>query len=206
MVDKVDTAGMLTQAAYAEHRKSKGLVGGTRAAGSQAVKEGRIKTYDGLIDPEQADLQWARNTRARATSTPMPAARAATSASSPIGSASTGQSAAADPLDYMREKTRLAAAQASTAELELARLRGELTDTKAVHQATISAFRLLRDMLQGVGRTLAPKVAGLSDTHEIKRISDDEIRAVLDTFVSRTLPDAMRHQAGDAGGEVVVNV
>lgn len=47
--------------------------GGLRAAPGlrqkavrKAIAEGRISTIDGKIDPEVADIQWAKNTRARA--------------------------------------------------------------------------------------------------------------------------------------------
>lgn len=200
MVDKVNQ-GMMTQAEYGRSRKNRGLVGGTTAAVHKAVKEGRIKSYDGLIDPEQADLQWARNTRVRATS--IPSSSASPPPAQPPRSDDGGSSSG--PLDYMTEKTRLAAAQAGIAELDLAQKRGELTDTKIVREATITAFRALRDMLQGVGRTLAPKVAEISDTHEITLIVNAQIRTVLDVFVNRTLPDALSKQAPMSEAQGVAN-
>lgn len=201
MVDKVNQ-GMMSQSEYARSRKDRGLVGGTTAAVNKAIKEGRIKAYNGLVDPEQADLQWARNTRVRATS--ITASSASAAPQSPAAPRADDGSAAG-PLDYMTEKTRLAAAQAGIAELELAQKRGELTDTKIVREATITAFRTLRDMLQGVGRTLAPKVAKIDDTHEITLIVNAQIRAVLDVFVNRTLPDALAKQAPTADVQGVAN-
>lgn len=202
MVEKVNQQGMISQSDYARSRKERGLAGGTAAAVNKAIKEGRIKAYNGLVDPEQADLQWARNTRVRATSITAPSAP---SASSPAQPRSDDGGGTAGPLDYMTEKTRLAAAQAGIAELDLAQKRGELTDTKIVREATITAFRTLRDMLQGVGRTLAPKVAKIDDTHEITLIVNAQIRAVLDVFVNRTLPDALAKQAPTADVQGLAN-
>ncbi|MGB6054610.1 MAG: elements of external origin, partial [Burkholderiaceae bacterium] len=51
---------MLTQAEYAKRR------GCSAVAVHKAVKAGRISLIDGKIDPAVADIQWGRNTRARA--------------------------------------------------------------------------------------------------------------------------------------------
>ncbi len=49
---------------YARHRKAKGLPGGSGAAVSKALGDGRIKRGgDGRIDSDQADLAWSQNTR-----------------------------------------------------------------------------------------------------------------------------------------------
>ena len=57
---KADTV-LLTQAEYARHRKALGLSGGTRESVRKAVDRKSISTFgDGLIDPELADVQWAR--------------------------------------------------------------------------------------------------------------------------------------------------
>jgi phage terminase large subunit GpA-like protein len=58
----------LTQAEYAKHR------GCSAVAVHKAIKAGRITTFeDGTIDPEVADIQWAKNSRARVRTTPAPA-------------------------------------------------------------------------------------------------------------------------------------
>jgi hypothetical protein len=57
----------LTQAQYATHR------GCSAVAVHKAIKQGRITTFeDGTIDPEVADIQWAKNSRARVRTTPAP--------------------------------------------------------------------------------------------------------------------------------------
>src|SRR3989344_8607738 len=53
---------LLSKAAYARRR------GCDEKAVRKAIAEGRISLIDGKIDPEVADIQWAKNTRARADS------------------------------------------------------------------------------------------------------------------------------------------
>ena len=53
---------LITKAAYARHR------GCDEKAVRKAIAAGRISTINGLIDKDVADIQWARNTRARADS------------------------------------------------------------------------------------------------------------------------------------------
>lgn len=58
----MNAAQLITQAEYARRR------GVAKSAVAKAVSEKRITLIDGKIDPEFADFQWARNTRARADS------------------------------------------------------------------------------------------------------------------------------------------
>jgi phage terminase Nu1 subunit (DNA packaging protein) len=53
----------LSLRAYAAHRKSHGLPGGSLQAVQRAARAGRITVVDGRIpDPEAADREWAANT------------------------------------------------------------------------------------------------------------------------------------------------
>lgn len=52
----------LSQRAYAEHRRNRGLPGGTHRAVQKAIERQAIfPEPDGKIDPDRADLDWARN-------------------------------------------------------------------------------------------------------------------------------------------------
>jgi hypothetical protein len=53
---------LLSIRAYAVHRKTNGLPGGTHGAVRKAIETGRVKTVGGKIDPEQADADWTRKT------------------------------------------------------------------------------------------------------------------------------------------------
>lgn len=56
----------LSQRAYARHRRSKGLNGGTLQAVQQALAAGRIKAEPGgRIDSREADRSWAATTSPR---------------------------------------------------------------------------------------------------------------------------------------------
>lgn len=65
---------LITQSEYARRR------GVAKSAVAKAVKENRIRLIDGLVDPDVADIQWERNTRARADSAKPPAAAGAAAA------------------------------------------------------------------------------------------------------------------------------
>jgi len=71
-------SNLMTQADYARWRKSRGLPGGTREAVRRAIDTQRVSAFGPakLIEPELADAQWERNTRARAWLPPGPAADA----------------------------------------------------------------------------------------------------------------------------------
>lgn len=213
MVDSVNRAH-LTQTEYAKWRKDKGLPGGTKSAVAKAVAEGRISTYGErkLIDPVQADAQWARNTRPRVTSGSQPGDAGAQLAALVAGDvaqhmpgsiprmpapggADAGFSGAPDSAEYqgdlMHHKCRLTAAQAGIAERELAEKNRTLTSTVLARQANMSAWRFLRDMLQSFGRQVTPKIAHLTDKHEIQLIIDADMRSLIKTFGSRTMPELL---------------
>ena len=110
---------LMTQAQYAEHR------GVSRVAVHKAIKDERISTIDGKIDPAVADIQWAANSRARAPSSPAAAAlsgarpdaasRPAASAPDPGDPGYGGMFESPD--DYGVSRARREAAEAELAEL-----------------------------------------------------------------------------------------
>lgn len=213
MVDQVNRT-QLTQTEYAKWRKDRGLPGGTKSAVAKAVAEGRISTYGErkLIDPAQADTQWSRNTRPRVTSggqTGDPGAQLATLVAGDVaqhmpdgiprmpapGGADAGFPGHLDSAEYqgdlMHHKCRLTAAQAGIAERELAEKNRTLTSTALARQTTMSAWRFLRDMLQSFGRQVTPKIAHLTDQRDIQQVIDSEMRSLLKTFGSRTMPELL---------------
>ncbi len=62
------TTPLLSRRAYAKRR------GCSHVAVLKAIREGRISTVDGMIDPDLADREWAANTLPRwwAAKTPRP--------------------------------------------------------------------------------------------------------------------------------------
>lgn len=174
----------VTLVSLSEYARMRGCA---KSAVHKAVKEGRISTIDGKIDPAVADIQWQRNTRARVDSSPAED-RAPGAVFPPVSAGAGGFGGGDDPGDYMVHRTRKEAAQASMAELDLAEMQKRLIDAKRARAATITAYRLLRDAMQTLGRKIGPKLASVDDARAAQALVDDEIRAMLSTFRSRTLP------------------
>lgn len=163
---------------YARHR------GCAPSAVVKAMKEERISSNVDekgrpWIDPEVADIQWAKNTRARADS-----GRAVVpqSAGEVVGASEAPESPAADaPADVA--KTAYSDYRAQT-ELETLRQKrrenmvaeGKLADVVQLRRAAFDAFRALRDRAMAVPQRAASRCIGLSDSREIERVIDEEQR------------------------------
>ena len=93
--------------------------------------------------------------------------------------------------DLLFQKTRETRARADRLELDLAEQKKTLTSTALTRQANITAWRFLRDMLQSFGRQVTPKIAHLTDKHEIQLIIDADMRSLIKTFGSRTMPELL---------------
>jgi hypothetical protein len=182
---------LLSFSAYARHR------GCDEKAVRKAVAQARITAIERhgrrLIDPEVADIQWAKNTRARvrpkapaaATSAPGQGAMLAAGTSSASGAAT---AAAAPPVltNYDSAKTRQAIADAMRAELEVGRMAGRLVDRGRAERAAFDAFRELRDAIFAAAKSQARKVIGLSDVREVELAIEDELRVAFDGWEQRT--------------------
>lgn len=93
--------------------------------------------------------------------------------------------------DLLFQKTRETRARADRLELDLAEQKKTLTSTALTRQANITAWRFLRDMLQSFGRQVTPKIAHLTDKHEIQLIIDADMRSLIKTFSARTMPELL---------------
>lgn len=190
---------LLTISDYARHR------GCDEKAVRKALAEGRITrlgTERRCIDPEVADIQWAKNTRARADSKapsadrPAPGPEGATAKpDTPAGPAAGAQ--AALPLDdYTASRARRERADAERAEIEVAKMAGRLIDREQVTAAVFDAFRSLRDRLMVVPRRCAPGLVGMVEVREIELLIADELRralgpdeqAAVDALQAKVLP------------------
>lgn len=178
---------LITQSEYARRR------GVAKSAVAKAVAEGRISLIDGMIDEEVADIQWAKNTRARADS----------GRSGPISE--TGQAdvlsqatpapvaAAADPAtpdgqpSYADYRARTEKATAERAERENAREAGKLADTAQVKRGIYDSYRALRDAAMAVAQRAAPRCIGLGDARDIERVISEELRKAFEGWEQRML-------------------
>ncbi len=166
-------AQLLNVAEYARHRQC------DEKAVRKALEEGRITragTGRRCIDPEVADIQWAKNTRARADS-----ARQASSAVPGVpGKPSTPpEPPETPPGGYNDHRTRREAAEAERAELETAKAAKRLLDRDQCERTVFEVFRVMRDACSSSHQTTALKVLGLADLREVTIALEDGYRAAF---------------------------
>lgn len=192
---------LLTISDYARSRKARGLSGGTKQAVSKAIAEKRISAFgpDKLIDPQLADTQWDRNTRARVTTTaPAPDAEPAPDASDarpdlPELAAAAAPSAAADAPPqqlhgdpgYLRSRAAQAEADARIAQMKAAELEGHLVRVDQVRAQLASQLAPVREGLLQLPARLASVLAAQSDAGRIQTLLEAEIHQVLAPLAPR---------------------
>lgn len=140
---------------------------------TRAIKEGRIRETSGRIDPETADREWARHSRARADSR---------APSKPSPDSAPPLSADEEAIDYHKARARREHFGAKLAEIEVDKASAALVERSTVESAVFEAFRALRDRIMAAPRRCAPTVAPLSDLREIEAIFADELRRGFEAF------------------------
>lgn len=166
---------LMNQTEYAAHR------GVSKVAVHKAVKAGRINVVDGKIDPNEADRLWAERSivRPRTGANGGPPRRAAkASGEPPAPPPPTPPAEIGGSIDYFAERTRREKAQADIAELEAAKMRGDLVPIEDVkRQWEIEASRQREAWLQ-----LADRLAPLLEMRPfgfIRQALDAEVRQIL---------------------------
>jgi hypothetical protein len=175
------TVKLLTIAEYARHRQC------DERAVRRALAECRItrlSTERLCIDPEVADIQWAKNTRSRVR--PSHAGLSAQAGSAVHGIA-----------DARDRKSR---AEADMAELESRRRAGKLMQVEPAERAVFACFRELRDANFAAVRSAAPSVAGLTDVREVQHLLEDALRGGFDHFEQRMRSQLAAQLAAQQGG------
>lgn len=177
---------LITIAAYARHRSC------DEKAVRKAIEEGRITAIQQpngrkLIDPEVADIQWAKNTRSRADSKRAdPAFSLTGGAASPAAqnAASGPDSGPAAPgyADYRAIREKADAEMAQRANLKDA---GLLVERASTERGVFDVVRSFRDAVMAVGQRAAPKVVGMSDARDIEHTITEETRKALEGFEAR---------------------
>ena len=172
---------LITKAAYARHR------GCDEKAVRKAIAEGRISSIDGKVDPEVADIQWERNTRARVRPTqPQQAdlveasADVSTPGAQAKASAPAGDDKPSGDPTYMALRVRREAADMEKAEIETAKLRGSMVMRDDIDRAMFAMGREIRDQLSACARRISSEVAGLSTTEACEEVIDREHRIVME--------------------------
>lgn len=161
----------MSQAEYARRR------GVAKSAVHKAVTENRISLIDGKIDPAVADIQWERNTRARADSgrpgaEQLPLADQAPAASS--SASAPDAPAAKDDGEYGANRARRERYEADLAELKLREQQGDLVRIVEVRAEISKRIGQLRMSLLQVSARLAHVL-----TPEARVALDLELRGVL---------------------------
>lgn len=166
---------LMTIAEYARHR------GCDEKAVRKALAEGRIsRAAEGkrCIDPEVADIQWAKNTRARADSRSAPATPAAGTAQA------AAQPPAAETAGYTDHRARREKADADRSEVLALRERERTLLREPGERAVFDAFRGLRDAGFQAMRDVAPTVRDLTEVREIQLALEEALRRAFLAFES----------------------
>lgn len=168
---------LMTVAEYARHR------GCDEKAVRKALAEGRVTRHaEGrrCIDPEVADIQWAKNTRARGDSTRRAADQQQGGATPPAG----GKTGGSD--DYSDHRARRERAEADRAELLALREQEKVLLREPSERAVFDAFRALRDDAFQAMRDAAPKVREVTEVREIARVLEEQLRTAFENFDRKT--------------------
>lgn len=171
---------LLSKTAYARHR------GCDEKAVRKAISEGRISTIDGKIDPDVADIQWAKNTRARADSGRAQGlltvdGGAATPAADAPGAPDSAP-AAPGYADYRAIREKADAEMAQRANMKDA---GLLVDRATVERGAFDVVRAFRDAVMAIGQRAAPRCIGMADARDIEHAITEETRKALEGFEAR---------------------
>lgn len=188
----------LSRRAYAEHRKARGLPGGSDTAVRKAISTGRIELEpDGTIDPARADRQWAAQTDP-AQQRGGPDA-ATTGEREPPGRKPVPQAALDAVQDTLREtgdtdpggdggqvsflRARMAneVLKAQTARVRLQKMKGELVDRVRAVATVFDLARRERDAwINWPPRVSANMAAELDvEAHLMEQVLDRHIREHL---------------------------
>jgi hypothetical protein len=181
---------LLTVTDYARRRKC------DEKAVRRAILENRITVILDAkgrkrIDPEVADIQWAKNTRARADSqragVAAPAGQGGGSGTASEVAGALGFGASADQPSYSDYRARTEKATAERAERENAREAGRLVESAQVKRGIYDSFRALRDAAMAVSQRAAPRCIGLADARDIEQVIRDELRLAFEGWEQRML-------------------
>lgn len=183
---------LMTVSAYARHR------GCDEKAVRKAIAEIRITPIVDAngkrrIDPAVADIQWEKNTRARADSGRSAAVSAVGQATmlNPAISAPGGLPVEPPASDgqpsYADYRARTEKATAERAERENMREAGKLADTAQVKRGIYDSYRALRDAAMAVAQRAAPKCIGLGEARDIEGVISEELRKAFAGWEQRML-------------------
>jgi hypothetical protein len=153
-------------------------IGISRQSAYDAVKRCSIPVTDGKLDPDVANVLYARGTRARANgkNAAFPAgAGAKIDAKIPAGATAAGTG-------YDASRAVREAAEAEMAQMKLAEMQGKYLLKTEVADVIFEIARALRDGLTNSARRIAAEVASVTSAEECEEVIDRENRALLETM------------------------
>jgi hypothetical protein len=167
-------ARLITPSQYAKLR------GVSPAAVTKAMKAERITTVEHngkrMIDPEVADIQWAKNTRPRVGDLQQ---------SAPVAELDRPLSPPeAEVHDIKRARAKREHHEANLAEMRERKESGQLVELSRVKKAAVDAGALLRTALEQIAGKVGSLVAAESDAAECRRIINREMDAALEDAAS----------------------
>lgn len=171
----------MNQSEYARHRAQRGLPGQRQPAVSKALKQGRISLNEhGLIDPDVADLAWARNSQRQRVA--QPGAEPAATEPSPEPPQVLPEKLGSGPQAYQRARAMREVYQAEIARLKVEKEKGELVDRAEVERSFAEALSALRTSLLGLGVRLMSDLVAVEDEREARALVDREVRETLEAL------------------------
>jgi len=182
-----------------EYAKRRGC---TLQAVLAAAKSGRItRGADGLIDPEQADIDWKNNTRKRGewakprtveSNARSGKAAAATWAAKAKAAAPVIETQAHSDAPLERHNPTYSESRASKEfyEAEIKRLemevkKGVLVERKSVEESAFRTYRVYRDAMLNIPNRIASQLATETNAAVIHDLLLSEIRQTLDDFMEK---------------------
>lgn len=181
---------LISLRAYSRHR------GVTLSAVQKAVSSGRIRLIDGKVDPDVADIQWARNTQAdqqeRGSLEQFEKTQAQVFDLSGLEIDSSPAARAMPATNTLAsEKTETETIRRQLLEIELRKKRGELVEIDSVRRAWGEKVRAARESLDTMADRLAPIIAAETDVKKVDAMLRAEVRQAM-TNVAQLLPQAER--------------
>lgn len=185
---------LISQAAYSRHRKC------SRAAVTQAIQDGRINLIDGKIDPEVADIQWAKNTRNPKAAFAQPKAPLIDLPASTAEPSYLPDSAITQQVyDLQLARAKREHHEANIAEMRERQKAGELVELADVHLAYTTLAAQLRSALERIPDKLAPRLTAETDEHTVHALLLAELdQAMMDMAqTAEQLPAKLQAAARD---------
>ncbi len=171
--------------AYARHR------GVNLSAVQKAISTNRISLISGKIDPEVADIQWAKNTRPdqqeRGSLKDFERTQADLSGFK-LAASSPGETGAATTSGLSIEKAETESIRRQLMELQLSQKRGELVNADELERAMSSKLKAASEALNNLADRLAPVLAAETNVDVIDKLLRTEIRRAM-SLIAQEAPE-----------------